>query len=48
MEEKNKVLDDALTRAIANQIKGMILNLILGIPYYICMWFIIFEIMSKK
>ena len=48
MDEDNTVLREALKKAIENDIKDKILNLILGWPYYICMLLIIIEILIKK
>ena len=48
MDEDNTVLREALKKAIENDIKSKILNLILGWTYYICMLLIIIEILIKK
>ncbi len=48
MDEDNKVLKEALNKAIENDIKNKILNLLLGWPYYLCMLIIIIEILIKR
>lgn len=48
MDEDNKVLKEALEKAIVNDIRNKILNLLLGWPYYLCILIIIIEILIKK